>query len=211
MAISNNKIHKAVRFLKQGKIVAYPTDTSYGLAADATNLRAVKKLYRMKGRNFQKPVHVVAASLAMAKKIAKFDKRAEKIFKKFLPGALTMVLNLEPGILNLGSWKILTAGTGKIGMRMPKNKVAMDLVRKLGRPITATSTNLSGKPAIYSAKEIQEQFEERRLKPDLIIDAGRLAKVSPSTVLDLTGGRVKILRQGPISLKEINHYLSSQT
>ena len=213
---SQKQIFFAVKSLKAGKVIVYPTDTSYGFAVDAMNAKAVKKLYRLKGRNFGKPIHVVVASLAMAKKIAKFDRRAEKIFKKFLPGALTIVLAIKtpsnsPFERGRKISKLLTAGTGKIGIRMPKNKVALELVEKFGRPITATSANISGKPATYSAQSIKKQFKYRKLKPDLILDAGRLPRVKPSTVLDLTGKRVKILRQGPVNLKEIKKVLSYWT
>ena len=207
----------AQRVLKNSGIVVLPTDTAYGLGVDATNHSAVRKLYRLKGRSFRKPVHVIVASLAQAKKIAEFDRRAEKVFKKFLPGPLTLVLPLKsnpfpnPSHKGRGSttWKLLSAGTGKIGVRMPKNKIAHDLVKKLGRPITATSANVSGQPGTYNISAIKKQFTHRRLKPDLILDAGSLPRVQPSTVLDLSKKRARILRQGPISLKDINLVLSS--
>ena len=211
------------RVLKNSGIVVLPTDTAYALGVDATNFSAVRKLYRLKGRSFRKPVHVIVASLAQAKKIAEFDRRAEKVFKKFLPGALTLVLPyISPpqawGVRQLAegrgrttarALRLLTAGTGRIGIRMPKNKIALELARKLGRPITATSANVSGQPATYNISEIKKQFNHRRLKPDLILDAGSLPRVRPSTVLDLTEKRARILRQGPISLKDINLILSS--
>lgn len=200
----------AVRYLKSGKSVVYPTDTCYGLAVDATDLKAVKKLWRIKERGPRQPIHVIIASFAQAKGIAKFNPLAEKLFKKFLPGPLTLVLKLESGIANYKSLKLLSAGTGTIGVRMPDNRIALALAKKLGRPITSTSANpsarLSGGYSPYTAADVVFQFKKKRYQPDLIINAGRLPKVKPSTIVDLTGSNVKIIRKGPIKLKEILKY-----
>lgn len=203
----------AVRYLKDGKTVVYPTDTAYGLAVDATNLVAVRKLYRLKGRDFKKPMHVVVKSLGQAKKLVNFTPLAEKLFKKFLPGALTLVLSVKNNSprppLNLRGGALLSAGTGTLGLRMPKNQVALALVKKLGRPITATSANVSGHGAPYVVKEIVEQFSKSGIKPDLIINGGILKKNKPSTIVDLSGPRVRMLRKGPISFKEIQKACAS--
>jgi len=213
-------VDQAVFLLRQGKSVVFPTDTAYGLAVDATNIEAVRKLYLIKGRSFNKPVHVIVNSLKQAKKLALFNSLAEKLFRKFLPGPLTLVLPLRPPFHlplmrgrkrgghrrkseALSAIKLLSAGTGTLGVRMPKNRIALSLVRGLGRPITATSANISGQPACYLVAEVTAQFEKSRIKPDLILDSNKLPRVKPSTVVDLTGQSVKILRQGPISKKQI--------
>jgi len=198
-------IAAAAKALKQGKAVAYPTDTSYGLAVDAGNIKAVKKLYKIKGRNFNKPVHVVVPSIAYGKKIARWNPAASKLAKKFWPGALTLVLpvgkGLDPSLQK--PIRQLSANTGTIGLRMPKNKIAMDLAKHLGRPITATSANLSGQPDCYSADDIIRQFRNQTHHPDIIINAGKLSKRKPSTLVSVSGNAIKILRQGPISEKQI--------
>lgn len=200
-------IKLAVNFLRAGKAVVFPTDTAYGLGVDATNARAVKRLFRIKKRRPQKPVHIVVASLAMAKKYAKFTPRAEKLFRKFLPGKLTLILPLTPALSRTGrggSFRILSASTGTIGIRMPKNRVALELTKKLGRPITGTSANISSAPTAYSIAQIKRQFGKARLQPDLVLDSGKLEKVQPSTMVQLTAeGRVKIIRRGPISKNKI--------
>lgn len=214
----------AVQYLQAGKSVVYPTDTAYGLAVDATDAAAVKRLYRLKGRTFKKPVHVVVASLAMAKKYAKFDGKAERVFKKFLPGRLTLILpqkfSTSPGLRppipwasgrgrgEVESWKLLSAGTGTLGIRMPKNRAALSLVRKLGRPMTTTSANLAGASTCYSARAVAAQFKNQKYQPDLILDAGRLKKIKPSTIVDLTGKSVKILRRGPVSEQSLKKVIS---
>lgn len=193
--------------LKQGKVLAFPTDTSYGLAADATNINAIKKLYRIKGRNFNKPVHVVVPSIAYAKKITIWNLAATKLSKNFLPGPLTLILPLKIKDKRL---KILSANTGTIGIRMPKNKIALDLAKKLGRPITATSANLAGGADCYSAEEILGQFRKQKIKPDIIINAGQLQRRKPSTMVRVFDDVVKVLRVGPVSEQQIKSLLNTK-
>lgn len=190
-------IRVCVDALKLGKAVAYPTDTSYGLAVDTANIKAIKRLYRIKGRDFHKPVHVVVPSVAYAKKIVKWNSAASRFAKKFWPGALTLVLVLSAKCLVL---RRLSAGTGYLGIRMPKNKIALDLVKHLKRPITATSANRSGRKDCYSADDIISGFKLSKFKPDIIINAGKLPKRKPSTIVKVDGRRLSILRQGLIRI-----------
>ncbi|PIR97103.1 MAG: threonylcarbamoyl-AMP synthase [Candidatus Doudnabacteria bacterium CG10_big_fil_rev_8_21_14_0_10_41_10] len=193
-------INLAVKYLKAGKSVVYPTDTSSGLAVDATNVNALKKIYRIKRKKINSiPMHIVVSSMAQAKKYGVFSETAEKLFKKFLPGPLTLIVESRISKLEFG--KILAGKTGTIGIRMPKNNIALALVKKLGRPITATSANPSHKHGghdSYTANEVINQFKNRKDKPDLVLDAGRLKKVKPSTMLEVKGRNVKIIRKGPV-------------
>ena len=197
-------IDAAVLALKNGKVVAYPTDTSYGLAVDAENIKAVKRLYQIKGRDFNKPVHMVVPSAAYAKKITRWNKNAEKLAKKFWPGALTLVVELK---VKSEKFKVLSANTGTMGLRMPKNQIALDLAKVLKRSITATSSNLSGRADCYSAADIIAQFIKQKYKPDIIINAGKLPKRKPSTLARVFDDVVKILREGPVSEKTILKFL----
>ena len=196
----NQIIDSCITALKKGKAVVFPTDTSYGLAVDATNPKAIKKLYKIKGRDFNKPVHVVVSSLGQAKKIVEWNGAASKLAKKFFPGALTLVLGLRPKGQALSR---LSAKTGFLGVRMPKNKIALDLSRLLKNPITATSANRSGEPDCYSADEVLSQFQKSKYKPDIIINAGRLLKRKPSTVVKIDNHKISILRQGPVKLSKV--------
>ena len=223
-------IRTCVDALKSGKAVVYPTDTSYGLAVDATNTKAIKKLYKIKGRNFNKPIHVVVPSLAYAKKIVEWGSMASKLTKKFFPGTLTLVLSIKNTVLSIEAIKKLTANTGFLGIRMPKNSIALDLSKALKKPITATSANRSGQRDCYSAGDVVRQFSDRGGspaigghsasggKPDIIIDAGKLAWRKPSTVVKITPpnplfrkegekGGVEVLRKGSIGLKQITDSL----
>lgn len=233
----NQIIQASVKALKQGKIIAYPTDTCYGLAVDVSNVSAVKKLYRLKGRNFNKPSSVVVPSVMYAKKIVKWGSGALKLAKKFWPGAITLVLGIMYNGFRREGFRILSANSGYLGIRMPNNKLALDLAKHLNKPITATSANLSGLKECYSAKDIIKQFQNQKLKPDMVIDVGKLPLKKPSTLVKITPsglppfgklrtgfrkreerqkfplfskegeGGVQILRVGPITKKQINQVL----
>src|SRR3989344_1794523 len=177
-----NQILQAVQILKQGGIVAYPTDTAYGLAADATNAAAVKKLYRLKGRNFNNPIHVIPPSKAWVAKLVKLNSSAKKLIEGLMPGPLTLVLPLK---ISGPSWKLLSAGTKTLGIRRPKNKIALDLAMGLGKPITTTSANLSGRPNVYSVSELKQQLPQNIYGHIYALDGGRLPRTKPSTVVSL--------------------------
>jgi L-threonylcarbamoyladenylate synthase len=194
-----SNINQAIKILKAGGVVVYPTDTAYGLAVDATNEKAVDKLYKLKGRDFNKPVHVIFPDTSWLKKIVKLNRPAVLLMNKFLPGPLTIVL---PLLAKGKSWQKLSAKTKTMGVRMPNHKLAMELVLGLGKPITTTSANVSGMPICYSIAEVKKQFKSQPKKPDFYINAGKLPKTSPSTVVSLVKG-VKIIRQGPISETQI--------
>lgn len=200
-------IRELIQALKQGKVVAYPTDTSYGLAANVTNIRAINQLYKIKGRNFNKPIHIVVPSIAYAKKIVKWNVVADKLSNKFLPGPLTLVLKLK---IKNEKLKILSSGTGFLGVRMPKNQIALDMAKFLKLPITTTSANRSGQGDCYSLDDILKQFNTVKIKPDIVINAGKLPKRKPSTLVKIDGDKIEILRKGPISEKEIIQTVNSK-
>ena len=196
----SKKIIDAVKVLQQGGIVAYPTDTAYGLAVDATNAAAVKKLYKLKGRGFNKPIHIIPPTRVSIAKLVKLNPQTVKLIDNLMPGALTLVLPLKA---SGQSWKLLSAGTKTLGIRRPKHKLALDLAMLLGKPITTTSANLSDKPNTYSIPEVKKQIK----KGVYYLDGGKLKPNKPSTVVLLTGRRVKILREGPISETQIKRAL----
>ncbi len=205
----NSKKHKEiikslVHALKRGKTVVYPTDTSYGLACAVTNRAALAKIYRIKERGFNRPIHIVAPSLAYAKRIAVWSPIAARLTKRFWPGPLTLVLPLR---VKTAFLKKLSAGTGTIGLRRPGHRVALDLAKGLGAPITATSANPSGRRRrgvdSYSIADILKQFEQQEHRPDIILDAGRLPRRKPSTVVRVSDSIVKILRSGPVTKRQI--------
>lgn len=201
MNLSNmNDIQEAVKILKKGGIVAYPTATSYGLAADANNLKAVKKLYALKGRLFNKPIHVIAPDLKQAAKLVKMNAVVKQIAQNFWPGPLTLVLPLKK---TSPSWRMLSAGTKTLGVRTPDHPLQKALLKIFAQPITATSANVSGGPSTYSIAEIKKQFSRAKFKPDFYLDAGRLKKIKPSTIIQVDGRHVTLLREGPLEFHQI--------
>jgi L-threonylcarbamoyladenylate synthase len=194
-----DQIQQAVKILEAGGIVVYPTDTAYGLAVDATNSKAVDKLYRLKGRNFKKPTHVIIPNTDWLTKIVKVNKQALILMNKFLPGPLTIVL---PLVAKGKSWMKLSAGTKTMGIRYPNHPTPQALVELLKKPITTTSANVSGQGNCYSVEEVQKQFAKQKLQPDFYLDGGKLKKTKPSTVVSVLKD-VTILRPGPITEAEI--------
>lgn len=189
------EIEQAVAILNKGGVVVFPTSTSYGLAVDAGSAKAVEKLYHLKGRDFKKPVHVIAADLRQAKQLVKFNTIANRMVKEFWPGPLTLVLPLKK---NGTSWKKLSANTSTLGVRIPDFPILEKLVKIFGRPITATSANIGGKPDSYSIAEVKKQFQSAPLKPDYYLDGGKLKKNLPSTIIQIDGRHVTLLREGSL-------------
>lgn len=192
---SPESIAEAASVIKSGGLVIYPTETVYGLGADACSGEAVAKVFVAKGRPIESPISIAVSSLEMARKFTHLTSKAEAVFKKFLPGPLTLVLRVKPKIS-----KLLTAGTGNVGVRVPDHPVALKLIDLVGGPITSTSANTSGRPAPSTVKEALDQLGRHI---DLALDAGKSKLGMPSTVVDLTVEPFKILREGPIKGKDI--------
>jgi len=178
-----------VKSIKQGEVVVCPTDTVYGLLADATNEKAIKKLLKIKKRRTQKPIPIFVKDLKMTKRLAQINKNQEKFLRKIWPGKVTTVLKRKNKLP-----KILFAERKTIGLRIPDYKIINQLLFIINRPLTGTSANISGKPPSTKIKEVISQFKNQKFQPDLIIDAGNLPKSKPSIVLDLTIWPPKILR-----------------
>ena len=182
-------VQKAATALLKGKVLVCPTDTVYGLLADATSKKAVQKVFLVKGREKGKPLPIFVKDIAMAKTLAKVSPLKEKYMKKVWPGKVTLVLK---------SRGVLPRETGtaqRIGLRIPKHTFVQQLLKKVNKPLTGTSANLAGKQPLVSAAEVAGVFKKRKHKPDIVIDAGRLPGSRPSKVVDMSGGKTKILRK----------------
>ena len=176
----------------------YPTDTLYGLGADALSDTAIAKIYTIKERDTGKPMHAIVADVAMAERYAEVDDRARTLAEKFLPGPLTLILEKKPSVATG-----IGRGMDTIGIRIPDDAFCRALARVFDAPITTTSANKSGLSTARRVDKILEQLGERAQKIDLIIDAGELSESKPSTIVDLTGPKPLILREGAISSSEI--------
>ncbi len=183
--------------LKDG-IVLFPTDTQYGLGVDALNADALKRLRALKGRDDGKPISVMVSDMDMAAEYAEVTPLAERLAEQFLPGKLTLVLSAKSVLP-----EELTAGTGTIGIRIPNHLLCLSMVRELGRPITATSANMSDKEPEKTPEKILAQFGAKASDISKVIDLGELPESLPSTVVDARTETPIILREGAIPRTDI--------
>jgi L-threonylcarbamoyladenylate synthase len=189
---------RAAEVLRAGGVVLYPTDTLYGLGADAFSDEAFQKVCTIKSRDKRRPIHAVFADLAMVEKYADLTPLGKALAAAFLPGPLTLVLKKKEG---------LTSGIGHnletIGIRIPDNEFCLALARAFGKPYTTTSANLSGAHPEATLDEIIGQLEEHAGAIDLVIDGGPLSPSARSTVVHACQDKPHILRTGAISEEEI--------
>ncbi len=184
-------IARASRIILQEGIVAFPTETFYGLGAEAGNVKALQKVFQIKAREEHKPLLLLVADRTWVPGLVKeIPAMAEGLMEKYWPGPLTLIFEASPHLPLL-----LTGGTGKIGLRISSHPVAQGLVQKVGRAITGTSANLSGQPSVSSAAEVSKALGRQI---DALLDGGRTAGGLGSTVLDVTGERPRIIRQGVV-------------
>jgi L-threonylcarbamoyladenylate synthase len=187
---------RAVEILANGGILAYPTETFYGLGADATNQKAIEKIFAVKGRDFKNPISLIIGQPEDIYPLVKdIPESARKLMAAFWPGALTIVFLAANNVSQL-----LTAGSGKIGLRVSSHPIARGIVQKLKRPLTATSANLSGSPECSRASEVAEQIGDII---DAIVDLGSTPGIVGSTIIDITCDPPVILREGAISRQTI--------
>ncbi len=189
-------IQQAVRLMKQGGVVVFPTTGLYGLGADATNATAIDRIYKIKGRSSAKPILILIKNEHhLNDLVANVPPIAVDIIKEHWPGGVTLVFDAR-NILPAN----LTAGTGKVGVRLPAHPVAAALVSESDFPITATSANLAGDDGCATIDKIPFEVID---KVDLVLDAGTLTGRGASTVVDVTGSKPVVLRKGRVSVADI--------
>lgn len=192
---------QAAKILSGGGIIAYPTETFYGLGVDATNEKAIEKIFAVKGRDFKNPVSLIIDKPDDIHPLVKnVPETARKLMAAFWPGALTIVFSASDKVSPL-----LTAGSSKIGLRISSHPIAHAIVQKLKKPITATSANLSGTPECSLASEVIKQIGD---KVDAILDWGETQGGKASTTIDVTCDPPVILREGAISRQAIEKYIN---
>ena len=185
-------LRRAARSIQKGEVIAFPTDTFYGLGADALNPRAVEKVFEIKQRDRKKPILVLVSNFGQAADLVKdVPSEAWRLMSRFWPGPLTLVFVASAKVPDL-----ITAGTGKIGIRVPGDPLTTLLLRTFAVPITATSANRSGAASPTTAQEVLETLGH---DVALILDAGKTPGGMPSTVVDVTTSPITLLREGQIS------------
>jgi|AntAceMinimDraft_16_1070373.scaffolds.fasta_scaffold29664_3 L-threonylcarbamoyladenylate synthase len=176
-----NQIERAVDVLKRGGIIAYPTDTVYGVGCNIFDEKAIKRIFRLKKRNFDKPLSVAVCDFKMLEQLVVITEKDKKIIKRLLPGPTTVILPKKPIVSDL-----ITNGTDYIGIRIPKDIIALEIIKKSGFPIISTSANISGQEPVNSAEKVD-------LKVDFVVK-GKCKYKKPSTIIDFKNK--KIIRQG---------------
>lgn len=190
------KIEKSISILMGGGILAYPTDTVYGLGACSDNPEAVKKIYAVKNRPLDMSLPLLLADVSWIKRVVdSIPYIAFPLIDSFLPGALTLVMKKADSIPDL-----ISGGKNTVALRIPDHPVTVALINGIGRPLIGTSANLSGKPSALSADEVNNQLGD---KIDYILDGGLCPGGKESSIVDVTGNVPVLLREGTFSKAEI--------
>lgn len=197
---STEAVEQAVSVLKSGGVIAFPTETTYGLGCDPRNLVALSKIYRMKNRDQSKPLPLVSCSVEQVRKFFDVPPTAEQLISKYWPGPLTILL--QPADMSLRR-ALPVYRDGLAAIRVSSHPFVQLLACAYAFPITATSANMSGDQECRTAEEVQNIFEkvDASLQPDLIIDGGELPVSLPSTIVKMSEeGKIEIVRQGVIQV-----------
>jgi L-threonylcarbamoyladenylate synthase len=203
LGVDEALLKRAVGCLQKGGLVAFPTDTLYGLGAAASHESAVKRLFAAKQRPLDRPLPILIASAEDVDVIAaEVQATARRLMEAFWPGGLTLVLRRHPRFRSLA-----LAGGDTVAVRVPAHPVALGLLRRLGEPITGTSANLSGLPGPRTAEEVRRQLGDR---VDLVLDAGPCPGGVESTVVDCTADPPRVLREGAVSTVMVEAALSDE-
>ncbi len=196
------QVDRGISILKRGGIVAFPTDTVYGLGACASLYQAVERVYQVKERPRNMALPLLLAHISQISEVAEpVPPIAWLLAQNFLPGALTIVLHKSNAVPD-----IITGGGITVAVRIPAHPIPVALADGLGMPIVGTSANLSGKPSVLTADKVYSQFGD---KIDLVIDGGRCSGGRESTIVDVTGETPVVLREGAISREELKRVCKS--
>ncbi len=198
-------VEKATEVLSHGGVILYPTDTLYGLGADAFSDEGVDKVVAIKGRDEKKPIHCIVADMAMAGEYADISDDARLLAKEFFPGPLTLVLRKRQEFGHgIGRYR------DTVGIRIPDNEFCLSLAAHFGRPFTTTSANNAGKSHAFSIDGILAQLGAVARSIDLVVDAGEILACMASTVVDLSGEEPVILREGAVEVADIWNTLRAE-
>jgi len=190
---NKKKIREAAKVIMSGGVIIFPTETVYGIACSPFKKKAVERIFKLKGRNWNKPLAVIVENFKQVKTLTKnLSPKAKEIMSRYWPGPLTLVLNKSSEIP-----AYVTARLKKVGIRMPDHPISKELIRTCGIPLVATSANISGSADPKTARQALKQL----IDVDLLIDGGRTQVGKASTVIDATGKKVKILRKGPLIVR----------
>jgi L-threonylcarbamoyladenylate synthase len=194
-------LERAAEVVRAGGVVAIPTDTFYGLAANPFKPEAVARIFRVKERSAERAIPLVGSGRdQVAEWLGELPALGARLADRFWPGPLTLLLSAPPSLA-----AEVTGGTGKVGVRVPAHAITRALCEMCGHPLTATSANLSGQPACDQPQDVERSLESRL---DALVDAGPTAGGPASTIVDVTGGQVILVRSGAIPWEDVRQWLS---
>jgi tRNA threonylcarbamoyl adenosine modification protein (Sua5/YciO/YrdC/YwlC family) len=188
------KIQRAVQILNGGGVIAYPTDTVYGLGCDIGNKQAIDRIYQLKGMPKDHPLAFISPDLSDISKYAVVENAVYRVLKHFLPGPYCFILSATREVP-----KMLLNKQKTVGIRVPNHPITIALVRELGRPLISTTASRPGQPPLVDPWEIEQEFSGL----DLVIDGGDAGGTVPTTVVDLSQGEVRIVREGAGPVDEL--------
>lgn len=198
-------LEKSRQTLASGGVIVFPTDTIYGLGANAFDEEAISRIYKIKKRSINKPISVLVRDINMAKKVACIDSRAEEILGKIWPDSITVILRKKDSVPYS-----LTAGTENVAVRISGNPFIKSLFERIDFPITATSANISGEENLLLADKIRDKFSQEDNSPDLFINIGDLDNSLPSTIVDLTDvNNPRLVRMGLVSREKLSAFFKN--
>jgi L-threonylcarbamoyladenylate synthase len=196
-----SKLKTATQILVDGGIVAFPTDTVYCLAAAICHESAIERIFQIKGRQTTKALPVLVADSIQMRQVAEVSSVAEMLVRRFMPGALTLILPKKPLVPDL-----VTGGKPTVAVRIPGHTLALYLIKAVGSPLTGTSANLSGRGSVTTAMEVESQIGGRI---DSIVDGGLCPGGIESTIVDLTGLTPRLVRSGAVPKEEIEKIIGN--
>ena len=190
--IDENELKNTINVINNGGIVIFPTDTVYGIASNIDDEKAISNLFELKGRNDNKPICVLTSSVNKIEKVAYIKNKELELITKYMPGALTIILDKKEDISNR-----LTSNLQTIGVRIPNNEIALNILKYIEKPLATTSTNLSGNQPATKLEELVDEFNG---KVDIIIDGGITDLKQSSTIIKVENNEIKVLREGTVKI-----------
>ena len=199
-SINEKELDNCIEEIKNGGIVIFPTETVYGIGTNAFCEESVRKIYEIKNRPDEKPLSILLNNKEQIGKYAIISNDIErKIIENFMPGPITIILERKKGILDY-----VAPEKNTIGIRIPDNNIILEILGKLDLPMVAPSANISGEPSAIELKDILEVFKD---KVDICIDGGKCEISESSTIVQVVDNKIQIIRQGKITLEEIESVL----
>jgi L-threonylcarbamoyladenylate synthase len=201
-APQRDAIAEAAKWIRAGRVVAIPTDTLYALAVDPFSRDAVARVFAAKGRSATQALPLIAADAPqVARHLGALPKLGARLAERYWPGPLTMLIPAARALA-----EAVTGGTGRVGVRVPADRIARDVCAACGIPVTATSANVSGEAAVSMPDEVERTLGER---VEFLLDAGPTPGGSPSTIVDVTGSEPRLVRAGAVAWNDIIEWLHS--